>query len=54
MNHKFYSVNVSNPNNKKKVICPLAGFVLEKDIKGIYDNIFPKIFPKKNQNLFPY
>ena len=50
MNHKFYSVNISNPNNKKQVISPLAGFILEKDIKEIYDtqynNIFTKIFSK--------
>ena len=37
MNYKFYRVNVSNSNNKKQVISPLAGYILEKDIKEIYD-----------------
>ena len=50
MNHKFYSVNVSNSSIKKHEINLSSGFILEKELKEIYDthynNIFPKILSK--------
>ena len=46
MNHKFYCVNVSNTNNKKPYTSQLTGFILEKDLKEIYDTQYNDIFPK--------
>ncbi len=43
MNHKFNSVNVRNKINKKQVISTLAGFILEKDMKEIYDTQYNNI-----------
>ena len=37
MNHKFFSVNVSNSGTKKQETNLLSDFILEKELKGIYE-----------------
>ena len=46
MNHKFYSVNVSNSNIKRKEIGLSSDFIQEKELKEIYDTQYNDIFPK--------
>ena len=46
MNHKFYSVNVSNSNSRKKEICSLSEYIQEKELKEIYDTQYNDLFPK--------
>ena len=46
MNHKFYSVNVSNSGNKKQENSISSSFILEKELKEIYDTQYNDIFPK--------
>ena len=46
MNHKFYSVNVSNSNIKRKEMGLLSDFIQEKELKEIYDTQYNDIFPK--------
>ena len=46
MNHKFYSVNVSNTINKRQESFSLPGFILEKDLKEIYETQYNDLFPK--------
>ena len=52
MNHKFYSVNVSNSGSKKQESSFLSDFILEKELKEIYDtqynDLFPDFFLKHN------
>ena len=46
MNHKFYSVNATNSGNKRQEINLSSGFILEKELKEIYDTQYNDIFPK--------
>ena len=46
MNHKFYSVNVSNSGSKKQESSLSSGFILEKELKEIYDTQYNDLFPK--------
>ena len=46
MNHKFYSVNVSNSNIKRQELNLLSDFILEKELKEIYDTQYNDLFPK--------
>ena len=46
MNHKFYSVNVSNSNIKRKEIGLLSDYIQEKELKEIYDTQYNDIFSK--------
>ena len=46
MNHKFYSVNVSNSGSKKQESSLSSDFILEKELKEIYDTQYNDLFPK--------
>ena len=46
MNHKFFSVNVSNSGTKKQETNLLSDFILEKELKEIYDTQYNDLFPK--------
>ena len=46
MNHKFYSVNVSNSSGKKQESSLSSGFILEKELKEIYETQYNDLFPK--------
>ena len=46
MNHRYYSVNVSNSNNDKKESISSPGVILEKEFKEIYNTQYNDLFPK--------
>ena len=46
MNHRYHCVNVSSLNHKKQETSSLEGFILEKDLKEIYDTQYNDLFPK--------
>ena len=46
MNHRYYSVNVSNSNNDKKESISFPGVILEKEFKEIYNTQYNDLFPK--------
>ena len=50
MNHRYYSVNVSNSNNDKKESISSPGVILEKEFKEIYNTLSILIFKYQNKN----
>ena len=46
MNHRYYSVNVSNSNIGKRESTSPQGVILEKEFKEIYNTQYNDLFPK--------
>ena len=46
MNHKFYSVNVSNSTKQRQENITSSCFIHEKELKEIYDTQYNDLFPK--------
>ena len=46
MNHRYYSVNVSNSNIGKRESASSQGVILEKEFKEIYNTQYNDLFPK--------
>ena len=57
MNHRYYSVNVSNSNMEKKETAPSQSNILEKELKEMYNtqynDLFPKILTKTKSEFIP-
>ena len=57
MNHRYYSVNVSNTNIEKKETASSQSNILEKELKEIYNtqynDLFPKILTKTKSEFIP-